>query len=87
MTYKVRFIGIDDNVLSFFRINGHKLEELNLCERAEVAINYFRFCPNLKYSNNFNNSFLDRNIIVFKEKEFLPNLEKFDFSYRYDTTL
>ena len=78
LTYNNRFIGIDEEVLSFFRINGHKLEELNFCERDEVAINYLRFCPNLKYCHNFNNDFLDKNIIVFKEKEFLPNLEKFD---------
>ena len=78
LKYNNRFIGIDEEVLSFFRINGHKLEELNLCEKDEVAINYLRFCPDLKYCHNFNNVFLDRNIIVFREKEFLPNFEKFD---------
>ena len=40
----------DDNVLSFFRMYGHKLEELRLYGNYEDIQYYLEFCPNVQKS-------------------------------------
>ena len=68
-------IGSDDNILSFFRIYGHKLEELYLY--GNYIINeiqyYFEFCPNLKKV-----SVMDFSVISSEDKEFMPKLERIE---------
>ena len=63
----------DINVLSFFRMCGHKLEELIISEGDEKTIEEIvEFCPNLKKLT------IPHKLILFKEnKEFLPKLQDF----------
>ena len=58
----------DDNYLSFFRENGHKLEVLIIDGQNEVIEPYLRLCPNV-------NSVQISASIINEDKEFLPNLE------------
>ena len=60
-----------NNILSFFRKYGHKLEELNVTEPDEALNEYLKYCPNLKTV-----SLIDTIRIEHEEKEFLPKLEK-----------
>ena len=63
----------DDKVLSFFRMYGHKLEELHLPGIYEDMHYYLKFCPNVrKVSVDY---FLDE---LTENKEFLPKLERID---------
>ena len=65
-------IGSDNNVLSFFRLYGHKLEELNISGDIDKSIkNIITFSPNLK--KVFIPYFL---FLLTEDKEFLPKLEK-----------
>ena len=62
----------EDIVLSFFRIYGHKLEELYLYESYVVTNDYLRHCTNLKIL------ILPESSLIWNEdKEFLPKLEEF----------
>ena len=64
----------DDNVLSFFRMYGHKLEELyideNFLEITEEMKQILKFCPNVK---SIKCPFLER--YFNKEINILPKLE------------
>ena len=62
----------DINVLSFFRIFGHKLEELIISDGYETTIEeILKFCPNLKKLT------IPYDLILFNEnKEFLPKLQE-----------
>ena len=60
-----------DTVLSFFRINGHKLEELCIYESVGVTDDYYRHCTNLKVI-----ILSDSSLICNEDKEFLPKLEE-----------
>ena len=64
-------IDSDNNVLSFFRIYGHKLEELNISGDIDKIKNIITFCPNLK--KVFIQDFL---FLLTEDKEFLPKLEE-----------
>ena len=62
----------EDIVLTFLRINGHKLEELYLYESYVVTDEYLRYCTNLKILILTESSFIWN-----EDKEFLPKLEQF----------
>ena len=62
----------EDIVLTFFRIYGHKLEELYLYESYEVTDDYLRHCTNLKIL-----ILPESSLILNEDKEFLPELEEF----------
>ena len=62
----------EDIVLSFFRMYGHKLEELYLYESYVVTDHYLRHCTNLKILILTESSFIWN-----EDKEFLPKLEQF----------
>ena len=68
LTYCPTF-GRDDNVLSFFRIYGHKLEELNINGWNSDVNNLLQFCPNVKKAY-----FSDFSVVLNEDKEFLPKL-------------
>ena len=72
----------DDNALDFFRINGHKLEDLYLYKqynpyRYEDSIeqnnkmikSYLKYCPNLKIIN------YPIEVLIIADKEYLQKLE------------
>ena len=61
-------IDSDDNVLSYFRMYGHKLEELQIIGFEDIIGDIVKMCPNLKkiYLYDFT---------VLLTEEFLPNLE------------
>ena len=65
----------DINVLSFFRMCGHKLERLIISGGYETTIEeILKFCPNVKKLQ------IPNKLVLFKEnKEFLPKLEDFCF--------
>ena len=65
----------DINVLSFFRIYGHKLEELIISDAYKTTIEeILKFCPNLKKLE------IPYKLILFKEnKKFPPKLQEFSF--------
>ena len=62
----------EDIVLSFFRINGHKLEELYLYESYGLIDDYLRYCTNLKIL-----MLPESSLICNEGKEFLPKLQEF----------
>ena len=76
-----------DECLDFFRINGHKLEELYLfgkenelliedTEKDNEMLNSFRkFCPNLKTI-----TLLLESLPLFEDKEILPKLKEIDLT-------
>ena len=74
-------IGSDETVLSFYRIYGHKLEELHLYEDNKDIQSYLEFCPNLK-----NIFALDFSVITSEDKEFLPKLERIESIIRINST-
>ena len=62
----------DDKALSFFRMYGHKLEELVIIGNDKEDIEQIlKFCPNVEKVSLNNNS-----ILFTDEKEFLPKLEE-----------
>ena len=62
----------NNHTLSFFRMYGHKLEELCLYRKnSPISKEFLQFCPNLK-----NIWLLDNYILMDDNKEFLPKLEK-----------
>ena len=73
MTYCCYIERNDINVLSFFRIYGHKLEELIISEEFRTTIEeILEFCPNLRKLK------IPYQSILFKEiKHFLPQLQGF----------
>ena len=70
LKYNKRVIGSDDNVLSFFRINGHKLEELYLYKNNNEFKNLLEFCANVRKAY-----ISDLSVPLSQDKEFLPKLE------------
>ena len=68
-----------DIVLSFFRMNGHKLEELYLYESYVVTDHYLRHCTNLKVL-----MLPESSLIYNKDKAFLPKLEEFHSAFICD---
>ena len=71
LTYKLN--SNDDNVLSFFRMYGHKLEELRLYGHIKEIPLYLEFCPNLIKSFVW-----DISAISSGYKEILPKLERIE---------
>ena len=63
-------IGSDEYVLSFFRMNGHKLEELRLKEDNKDMKQYLKFCLNLKKVY-----IPDISVLFNDDIKFLPKLE------------
>ena len=65
--------------LTFFRSNGHKLEELVLCGNYGSKQQILKLCPNVKKVPEFD-------ILFNEEKEYLPKLEhiftSFEISFR-----
>ena len=59
-----------DNALDFYRINGHKLEELYIIGKDEEISKILNFCPNLKTINVIQSS-----LLISENKNFLPKLE------------
>ena len=49
---KFNDIIIDEKVFEFFRIYGHKLEELYIDNQIEDRNKFFKLCPNLKINYN-----------------------------------
>ena len=68
LTYEV--YAIDDNVLSFFRKYGHKLEKLVLFGTNGLKEQILILCPNVKKV-----LIPEFNILFNEDKEFLPKLE------------
>ena len=70
----------EDNVLSFFHMYGHKLEELYLYGNDWVGyeIVYLRHCTNLKIL-----MLIDSPLIYKQDEEFLPKLEEIRFPPDY----
>ena len=82
----------------FFRMYGHKLEELHLYGILWRFTGFLNFCPNVKIISVGNTDFLFN-----EDKEYLPNLERIDsfitiasleivkvftlFSYKYSKTM
>ena len=67
-------ISSDDNVLSFFRMYGHKLQELYIAEVNFELRPILQFCPNLK-NIHFGQCYVPSN--YFDEYiEFLPKLQR-----------
>ena len=68
-------VDYNEHIIPFFRMFGHKIEELlfeDYCEELEAVL---RQCPNLKKLKLYNNK------LKFSEnKEFLPNLEEIDIN-------
>ena len=73
---KYRHLTNDDKTLSFFRTNGHKLEELVSNGGKERMKEIIKFCPNVK-------SIIDCrfSILCDEDKEFLPKLERIESIY------
>ena len=63
-------IGSDEYVLSFFRMNGHKLEELRLKADNKDMKQYLKFCTNLKKVY-----IPDISVLFNDDIKFLPKLE------------
>ena len=61
----------DETVLSYFRMYGHKLEELTLFGHSKQIKNILEMCSNVK---TISFSYLNSNILN-EEKEILPKLE------------
>ena len=68
----------DDNALDFFRINGHKLEELYLymqfpfednTEDNNILTSFFKCCPNVKII------YYPIEVLIIEDKEYLQKLE------------
>ena len=59
--------GFDENVLSFFRMYGHKLEELYLSKGNDKVNEILQSCPNVKRISKY---------YFKKDREFLPKLEQ-----------
>ena len=60
----------DDKDLQFFRMYGHKLEELGLFVEKEEIKQILEFCPNIKRLSIPCNS-----VLLTEDKQFLPKLE------------
>ena len=77
LTFYGTIVGSDENVLSFFRDNGHKLEDLyctafpifSHCNDEEIL----RLCPNVKKIH-----IEDMSVLSNDNKEFLPKLERIE---------
>ena len=70
----LRFYITNDIDLSFFRMYGHKLEELNISGCFKKRKQSLKLCPNLK------NLWFSKHSILFTDtlsKDFLPKLESF----------
>ena len=61
------------NFFSFFRIYGHKLEELDIEGNNDDMTQYLRHCPNIKKIISRHNSYVYND-----DKEFLPKLERIE---------
>ena len=77
-TLELSNIGRIDKILDFFRMYGHKLEDLELYKYSDENIEEFKqilkFCPNLKRIDFFKFKYCLDN-----DKEFLPKLENIDY--------
>ena len=63
----------DDKALDFFRMYGHKLEELSLREENPNNKSFLKFCPNLK------KIFVQElPVLLTEDKDFLPKLERIE---------
>ena len=71
---------INDNVLSFFRINGHKLEELYLFDKENMK-ELANLCPNVKKITVHNTS-----VIYNTDKDYLPKLQYIVTTFSGDFT-
>ena len=76
LSYWPDFAKVDDMSLSFFRMYGHKLEELRIYGNSEELEMTFKHCPNLKKVNYYDNSNLHDN-----DKPYLRKLEQFDHTF------
>ena len=67
-------INNDNKSMSFFRMYGHKLQELYLFDTNEKHKQILKLCPNMKKLN-----IRDTSIVFEGDKEFLPKLEFIGF--------